>query len=300
MKTSAISESKTDRMFSIGIFIVSALILLIIIYPLFFVCIASISNPAAVANGQVFFLPKDITFAGYKGIFKDQSIWTGYRNTLFYSFVGTAISLIVTLPTAYALSRKDFKPRGVLSAFFVFTMFFTGGLIPTYLTIKQFHMDNTIWAMLIPFSINVFNLIIARSFFQNSIPESLQEAAKLDGCNDFKFFMLIVLPLSKALLTVIGLYYLIGQWNSYFNAMIYLRNENLYPLQLILRRILIANQTMSSGGFSISIGEDNSAAERADLIKYGVIVVSSLPVIVLYPFVQKYFEKGVMIGSVKG
>jgi putative aldouronate transport system permease protein len=300
MKSSAILESKTDRMFSIGIFIVSALILLIIIYPLFFVTIASISNPTAVANGQVFLLPKDITFAGYKEIFKDQSIWNGYRNTLFYSIVGTAISLILTLPAAYALSRKDFKPRGVLSAFFVFTMFFNGGLIPTYLTIKQFHMDNTIWAMLIPFSINVFNMIIARSFFHNSIPDSLQEAARLDGCSDFKFFMQIVLPLSKALLTVIGLYYLIGQWNSYFNAMIYLRNENLYPLQLILRRILIANQTMSSGGFSTNLGADNSAAERAELIKYGVIVVSSLPVIVLYPFVQKYFEKGVMLGSVKG
>lgn len=287
-----------DKIFSALLVILCTLLLVIVLYPLFFVCIASVSNPTAVGRGEVIFLPKDITFAGYKEIFENIDIWTGYINTIIYSVGGTVISLLVTLPAAYAMSRTDLKTRGLLMGFFTFTMFFNGGLIPTYLTVKQFRLDNTIWVMLIPFALNVYNMIIARTFFQNSLPPSLLEAAKLDGCSDFVFFRSIALPLSKAILAVIALYYLVGNWNSYFNAMIYLRDSKLYPLQLVLRQILIANQT--STGFSMDVGVDNTAAERAELIKYGVIVVSSLPVIILYPFLQKYFEKGVMIGSVKG
>ena len=184
--------------------------------------------------------------------------------------------------------------------FFTFTMFFSGGLIPEYITVKHFSMDNSIWVMVIPFSVNVFNLIISRTYFQNSIPEGLLEAAQIDGCSDFRFFFQIVLPLSKAILTVISLYYMVTYWNEYFKALIYLRDNKLYPLQLILRDILVRNQSYASGEMVGGISAEGNVQQRADLIKYGVIVVSSVPIIVLYPFVQKYFEKGVMVGSLKG
>jgi len=254
----------------------------------------------SVANGNVWLYPKGFTLMGYKEIMKDSRIWAGYRNTLIYAVGGMLISMLFTMPAAYALSRKDFKARGFLMLFFTFTMFFNGGLIPTYLTVKKFHLDNTIWVMLIPFSVNVYNIIISRTFFQNNIPSELLEAAILDGCSNIQFFVKVVLPLSKAILAVISLYYIVGYWNEYFKALMYLREDKLHPLQMVLRDILIRNQAYASGQLGSGASAEGSVQQKADLVKYGVIVVSTLPIIIIYPLIQKYFEKGVMIGSLKG
>ncbi|KGA98636.1 ABC transporter permease [Alkalihalobacillus alcalophilus ATCC 27647 = CGMCC 1.3604] len=295
-----IKDSSSDLFFKVMLALICTGLLIATLYPVYFVVIASISNPASVANGDVWLYPRNITFAGYQEILSDERIWRGLKNTLIYTIGGTLFSLLFTIPAGYALSRADFKPRKYLMIFFVFTMFFSGGLIPTYLTVQQFGLTNTIWVMLIPFSVNVFNLVITRVFFQTSIPKELLESAKLDGCSDFQFFIRIAIPLSKALLAVMMLYYAVGYWNEYMKALIYLNDSKLYPLQLVLRDILVMNQTFSSGsgGAMMSTG-DVTAQQKGDLIKYGVIVVSSVPIIALFPFVQKYFEKGVMIGSLK-
>lgn len=296
-----IRKRKTsDRMFDFIILLLCVFVVIVTLYPVYFIVIASFSNPSSVANGDVWLIPKKITMIGYQEIFKDSRIWQGYRNTLFYSIAGTLISILFTLPAAYALSRKDLKLRNSIMLIFTFTMFFNGGLIPTYLTVRQFHMDNTVWVMLIPFSVNVFNLIIARTFFENSMPDGVLEAAQIDGCSDIKFLLKIVLPLSKAIIAVIALYYLVGYWNEYFKALIYLRDEKMQPLQLVLRDILVRNQSYASGQLGSGASAEGNVQQKADLIKYGVIVVSTLPIIILYPFIQKYFEKGVMIGAIKG
>ncbi|MFS0722488.1 carbohydrate ABC transporter permease [Paenibacillus sp. 1P07SE] len=291
--------SGSELAFRIALFLCCALIFLIIAYPLYFIIIASISDSTLVSTGQVLLFPKGISFFGYNQIFQDERIWMGYRNTLFYTSAGTFVNLLVTLPAAYALSRQQFKPRRVLMFIFVFTMFFNGGLIPTYLVIRDMGMINTPWVFIIPFSVNVFYLIIARTFFENTLPKELYEAAAMDGCSHFTYFTKVALPLSKAMISVIGLYYLVGHWNNFFTALIYIRDNNLQPLQIILRDILLSNQVFSQGAGSG--GASGGYAQRfADQIKYGVIIVSTLPVLILYPFLQKYFEKGVMIGSVKG
>ncbi|WP_020616503.1 carbohydrate ABC transporter permease [Paenibacillus daejeonensis] len=285
--------------FRIALFICCSVIFLIIAYPLYFIIIASISDSTLVSTGQVLLFPKGISFFGYSQIFQDERIWMGYRNTLFYTSAGTLVNLLVTLPAAYVLSRQQFKPRRVLMFIFVFTMFFNGGLIPTYLIIRDMGMINTPWVFIIPFSVNVFYLIIARTFFENTLPKELYEAAAIDGCSHFTYFTKVALPLSKAMISVIGLYYLVGHWNNFFTALIYIRDNNLQPLQIILRDILLSNQVFSDGAGAG--GASGGYAQRyADQIKYGVIIVSTLPVLILYPFLQKYFEKGVMIGSVKG
>ncbi len=252
-----------------------------------------------VANGQVVFWPKDISLFGYNEIFKNARIWLGYKNTIIYTVLGTVVNLLFTLPAAYALSRREFRPRRYIMLIFVFTMFFNGGLIPTYLLMSKIHMINTIWVFIIPFCVNVFNLIITRSFFENSIPVELFEAAALDGCSHFRFFSSIVLPLSKAIIAVISLYYMVGHWNNFFTALIYIQDDKLVPLQVVLRDILLVNQVFSTG---TGMGGDTGgyAQQYADSVKYGVIIVSTLPIMIFYPFIQKYFEKGVMIGSVKG
>lgn len=296
-----IKDSSSDRLFKVFMWFLCSCIVILTLYPIYFVLIASISNPASVASGGVWLFPKGITFSGYQEIINDERIWNGLKNTMIYSIGGTAVSLLFTIPAGYALSRPDFKARKVLMFFFVFTMFFSGGLIPTYLTVKEFGLINTIWVMLIPFSVSVFNLIITRVFFQSTIPKELLESAKLDGCSDFQFFRKIALPLSKALIAVMALYYGVGYWNEYMKALIYLNDSALYPLQLVLRDILVMNQTFSSGGGgSMITSGDVTAQQKGDLIKYGVIVVSTLPIMIIFPFVQKYFEKGVMIGSIKG
>ncbi|TWE01032.1 carbohydrate ABC transporter membrane protein 2 (CUT1 family) [Neobacillus bataviensis] len=291
-------KSREDKIFDTINFIFLTLICLAVLYPLYFVVIASISNPDLVYNGSVWLLPKEITFEGYKRIFSDPKIWLGYKNTIIYTVLGTAVQVSLTLMAAYALSRKDLYGKSFFMLLILFTMFFSGGLIPTYLVVKQLGMLNTIWAMIIPKAIAVWNLIVARSFFESSIPNELLEAGKIDGCSNTKFFLKIVLPLSKPIIAVLVLFYAVGNWNSYFDALIYLNDESLYPLQLILRNILIQNQM----SVQMMSDLDNLAAQQhvGEIIKYGVIIVAALPLLILYPFVQKYFVKGVLIGGVKG
>ncbi|MFE6073755.1 carbohydrate ABC transporter permease [Paenibacillus sp. NPDC057886] len=274
----------------------AVLFLIAIIYPIYFIIIASFSDPSSVANGQVWVFPKGFTLEGYKELLRHENIWIGYRNTILYTVVGTLFGLVVNISAAYALSRKDLVGRKFFSLFFIFTMFFSGGLIPTFLTIRDFHLYNTFLVMVLPFSVVVFDMIVARTFFQTSIPGDLWEAAQIDGCGNLRYFVLIVLPLSKAIIAVLGLWIAVGYWNSYFNALIYLKDPNLYPLQLILRNILITNQMQSGMG----TGEAAQVALRlANLMRYSVIIIATIPIMCVYPFIQKYFNQGVMIGAVK-
>lgn len=286
----------SDRVLEIGLYVFAVLMLIVLIYPLYFIIIASFSEPAAVANGQVWLWPKDFTLAGYLELLKHSNIWIGYRNTIVYTIVGTAIGLVVNISAAYALSRKDLVGRKYISLLFIFTMFFNGGLIPTFMTIRDFQLYDTFLVMVLPFSVAAFNIIVARTFFQSSIPEDLWEAAQLDGCGNLRYFVTIVIPLSKAVISVIALWTAVGHWNSYFNALIYLKDTNLYPLQLILRNILVTNQMQSAMG----TGEAAAIALRlANIMRYAVIIVATVPIMCIYPFVQKYFNQGVMIGAVK-
>lgn len=275
------------------------LICAVILYPLFFTVVASVSDPMAVTSGKALLHPVGLNFKSYKMIFDDARIWSGYWNTIRYAFFGTLIGLVLTVPAGYALSRKDLAGRKMIQKLMVFTMYFQGGLIPTYLVIQRLHLINTPYVLMILGSFTVFNLIIARSFFETTIPTELQEAAEIDGCDPFRFFVLIVMPLSKAIVAVIALYYMVAHWNSFFNALIYVSEERLYPLQLILRDLLLSSQMLMADGMSDpeTIREMETIALS---IKYGIIIVASVPVLVIYPFLQKYFVKGVMIGSIKG
>lgn len=296
-KSNKVRNTGSDRIFKVIVYSFAAIFLAVILYPLYFIIIASFSNPYAVSGGNVWFYPVGFTLDGYKELFNHREIWTGYRNTIVYTVVGTLIGLAVNIPAAYALSRKDLFGRRFLIFLFVFTMFFNGGLIPTYMTIQDFHLYNTFWVMVLPFSVSVYNMIVARTFFSSSLPPDLWDAAQIDGCGNLRYFFQIVLPLSKAVIAVIGLWIAVGHWNSYFNALIYLKDHALYPLQLILRDILITNNVQSALG----TGEAAQIALRlAALMRYSVIIVSTLPIMLFYPFVQKYFNQGVMIGSVKG
>ncbi|MBT2697444.1 carbohydrate ABC transporter permease [Bacillus sp. ISL-40] len=291
-------KSKEDKVFDIINFFLVAIILLLVVYPLYFIVIASISDPNMIYEGKVWLLPKELTLEGYQRIFGDSKIWLGYKNSIIYTVVGTIVNVSFTLMAAYALSRKDLYGRNVIMFLFLMTMFFSGGLIPTYLVVKNLGLLNTMWALILPKAVAVWNVIVAKTFFESSIPNELLEAARIDGCSDVKFFWKIVLPLSKPIVAVMVLFYAVGHWNSYFDALIYLNNENLYPLQLILRNILIQNQ---SSTMMISDLDSLAAKQRvSELIKYGVIIVASIPLLIVYPFVQKYFVKGVMIGGIKG
>ncbi len=286
-----------ERAFEAFIYLMGALVFVIAIYPLWFVVIASISDPGLVANGKVWLWPVGLNVDGYKAVLDDSRIWIGYRTTFLVTLIGTALSMGVTIPCAYALSRKDFRLRKPLMLFFIFTMYFSGGLIPTYITITQtFRLDNSFWVMVIPFCVNVYNLIVCRTFFESTIPPELLESAKLDGCSNTRFFFKIAMPLSKAIVSVMLLYYVVLRWNDYFTALIYVRSDQIKPLQIILRDILLMNQAMQGANSYAS----SESLRLAELIKYASIIVSTLPVLILYPFIQKYFEKGVMIGAVKG
>ncbi len=288
-----------DKMFDTAVIVLGLFVFLIVAYPLYFVIIASVSDSTLVATGKVTLFPKGFSTFGYNEIMGDSRVWTGYKNTILYTTLGTFVNLLFTLPAAYVLSRKEFRARRVLMLVFVITMFFSGGLIPTYLLMKGLHMTNTMWVFIFPFCVNVYNLIITRTFFESSIPKELYEAAAMDGCSHFGFFMKVALPLSKAVISVIGLYYMVAHWNDFFTALIYVRSNTLQPLQIVLRDILLSNQVFS-GGAGAGGASGGYAQKYADQIKYGVIIVSTLPILFVYPFIQKYFEKGVMIGSVKG
>lgn len=298
MNTSAVHK-KGDRVFDVINIVFLTITTLAVLYPLYFIIIASISNPDRINAGEMWLFPKEITFEGYQRIFQDSRIWVSYVNTIQYTVIGTFVNVGLTLIGAYALSRKDLYGRNVIMLFLLFTMFFSGGLIPTYLLVNDLGMNNTMWALIIPKAVALFNLIVTRTFFQSTLPNELLEAAKMDGCSDFRFFYSIALPLSKPIIAVMALYYGVTHWNSYFDALIYLNNEDYYPLQLILRNILIQSQISSQmlGGDI----EGLAAQQRiAELIKYGMIMVASLPLLIVYPFIQKYFVQGAMIGSVKG
>lgn len=292
-----IKKSRDDKIFDFIMYTIAILLIIITLYPMYFIVIASISDPTAVSNGELLFLPTGINLKAYKELLGYAKLWIGYRNTILYAVLGTVIVLVVNIPASYALSRKKLYGKKLFTFFYLIPMFFTGGLIPTYLAVKNFNLLNTIWVMVLPFSVVPYYIIVGRTFFNNSIPEELWEAAQLDGCGYIGFFFRVVLPLSKAVLAVIALWAAVGQWNSYFNALIYLRSEELQPLQIVLRNILISNQTISSMTTGAAAVE---AKQMADLIKYAVVVVSSAPIMCLYPFVQKYFNQGVMLGSLKG
>ncbi|RTE10853.1 carbohydrate ABC transporter permease [Paenibacillus whitsoniae] len=292
-----VHQSRGDKLFDAAGFLILLVALVTVAYPLYFIVIASFSNPSAVSLGEVILLPKGITLEGYSRIVAQSDLWIGYRNTIAYTIIGTFLNVALTVTGAYALSRKDLVGRNVFMGFIAFTMFFSGGLIPTYLLIKGLGLYNTFWVMVIPGAISVWNLIIARTYFQTSLPEELWEAAVMDGCSNFQYFFKVVLPLSQAIIAVLVLFYAVGHWNEFFNGLIYLKDRSRYPLQLILRDILIQTQISQD---QVQNENANKLAEAANLMKYGIIIVSSLPVLILYPFIQKYFVKGVMVGAIKG
>ncbi|MEK3888294.1 carbohydrate ABC transporter permease [Bacillus sp. FSL K6-3431] len=291
-----INKNKADRIFDTFNYTFMTILILIVLYPLYLIVISSVSNPYAVNSGTVWLIPEGFTMEGYKKLFEFGKVWLGYRNSLFYAALGTVLNLSLTLTAGYALSRHDLVGRNFFMFVIAFTMFFGGGIIPTYLLVKELGMVNTIWSQVIPNAVSAFNIIIARTFFQTTIPKGLLEAAQVDGCSTTKFFFKIVLPLSVPIIAVIALFSAVAHWNSYFQALIYLRNESLYPLQIILREILIVNE---SQGDTMVISPDSELQDVSEIMKYGAIIITSLPVLILYPFVQKYFVKGVMIGSIK-
>ncbi|MDQ6420277.1 carbohydrate ABC transporter permease [Paenibacillus sp. LHD-117] len=300
---SAVKETGRDKLFLISNYLYVFLAFIIVAYPVVYMISASISDPKLVGSGEMWLWPKGITFEGYQRVFQTTSIWTGYGNTILYTVVGTAINLFVTLPAAYALSRKDFAGRHFFMGMFMVTMFFGGGLIPSYLLVKELGMVDTMWALVIPSAASIWNIIVSRTFFQSSIPKELQEAAQIDGCTNLRLFFKIILPLSMPIIAVMALFYGVGNWNSYFSALIYLNDAAKYPLQLILRQILVLQEMSAQGGALMDASTAsalNNKAEIAALVKYAVIIVATAPIIAIYPFLQRYFVQGVMIGSVKG
>lgn len=289
-------KNRKEMLFDFLIYGFAVLLILLIVYPLWFVIIASFSNPADVANGHIWLWPREWKLDGYIELFKQSLIWKSYLNTILYTIVGTLVALLVNIPAGYALSRKDLFGKKWLSLIYVIPMFVSGGLIPTYLTVRGVGLLDTFLVMVLPFSVSSYNIIVARTFFNNSIPEGLWEAAQIDGCSNIRYFIKIVIPLSKAILAVIGLWTAVGIWNSWFNALIYLTDENLQPLQLILRRLLITNQTLMGQTTGTLAAELRATA---DMMKYAAIVISTAPIMMLYPFLQKYFNQGVMIGALK-
>ncbi|MBU5671377.1 carbohydrate ABC transporter permease [Paenibacillus brevis] len=286
-----------ERLFDVIVYLIAAVIILIVLYPLVFVVSASFSDPARVLGGEVWLLPKGLTLEAYTSILHNDKIWTGYRNSIVYAVVGTLINIVMTLLAAYPLSRPDLPGRKGLMMIVTLTMFFSGGLIPSYLLVKSLGMVDTMWALIIPGAISTYNLIVMRTYFQSSIPWELQEAAHIDGCSNWRLLISIILPLSKPIIAVMVLFYAVGHWNAFFNALIYIRTEDLYPLQLVLREILMISQSAGADGGNVGLEEKILLSES---IKYAVIIVSSLPVLIMYPFVQRHFVKGVMIGSIKG
>ena len=276
------------------------ILLFIFVWPLWFVVIASFSDPNQVWMGKVVLWPKGITLVSYEELLHYKRIWSGYANTIFYTVVGTLVNLVMTVCGAYPLSRKDFMPRHVVMIMLMITMYFSGGLIPTYLVVSKLGLVNTRWAMIIPGAMSVYNMIVTRTYFMNSIPSSLQEAATLDGASSFQYLIRVVLPLSKPILAVIGLYYAVGHWNDFYSALIYIYDDSMLPLQSFLRDILMSTKLTLNNMSGVDMATAAAKAQLAQTLKYSVIIVSTVPVLCIYPFIQKYFVKGVMIGSVKG
>lgn len=297
MKSKLKNGLKSDAVFDVIVNFLGIVVVLIVLIPLIFVLAASFSDPDRVIRGEVLLLPKGFTLEAYKMVFENEDIWRGFINSCFYTVAGTVISIILTIMAAYPLSRNGLEGRRISMLLIIFTMYFSGGMIPTYLLVKDLGLYDTRWALLIPAAISTYNLIVAKTFFENSIPEELYESARLDGCGNLQMLMKIVLPLSKAILAVLILYYAVEIWNAYFDALIYIRNADLHPLQIILRNILLLGQTEQMGTNDVGMAEK---VKMAEAVKYSAIVISSIPMLLIYPFVQKHFVKGVMIGAVKG
>lgn len=302
MHTKKIRRSREDVIFDVVLFVILTLIFIIVAYPLYFIIISSVSDPKAVAGGKVIFYPIGLNFKGYAEVFKDSRIIRSFLNSLFYTFCGTMLNLAVTLPTAYALSRKKFFLKKPVTIFYMITMFLSGGMIPTYLVVQKTGLLDTMWSLIIPGALSVYNMIVARTFFQQNISEELYEAAELDGCGHGKFFFSVALPLSGAITAIMVLYYGVGHWNAYFNALLYMQTESKFPLQLILRSILVQNEAQQNQQAVNAAARAalEESRQLAELMKYSLIIISSIPVLVIYPFIQKHFVKGVMIGSLKG
>ena len=293
------NKADADKVFMFFVHLILILIIIVIIYPLYFTIIASISDPVDVTMGNVVFFPKNLNFSGYEKLLSYKPIWRGYAYTILYTTLGTLINLLVLIPAAYALSRKDLVGRHWIMLYFVFVMYFTGGIVTNYILITKLNLINKIWSIVLPGALNCFNLIIARTFYQSSVPDELLDASRIDGATNTQFFARCVLPISKAIIAVMVLRHAIVHWNSYFQAYLYLRDMQKWPLQLVLRNILLLDK----------YAEYSTAAEQesyeymmklGQMIKYCIIFVSSAPMLALYPFVQKYFVKGMLIGSVKG
>lgn len=297
-----IGRCRSDVIYDTILFILLSLVFLVVTYPLYFVIISSVSDPIAVSNGEVTFYPIGFTLDGYREVFKTNTVVRGFLNSLLYTVCGVSVNLLVTLPTGYALSRKDFALKKFVTFFYMLTMFIGGGMMPTYLIVKQTGLLNSMWALIIPGAMGVYNMIVAKTFFSTNIPLELMEAAKLDGCGNTRFFFHIVLPLSGAITAILVLYYGQGHWNSYFSALLYINDREKWPLQLELRNILLLNtNTMTKEFITEEMRKEQARREAlANMMKYSLIIISSIPMLIVYPFVQKHFVKGVMIGSVKG
>ncbi|TCC32128.1 carbohydrate ABC transporter permease [Kribbella sindirgiensis] len=292
-----IREPRTDRIFLFCIYLLLVVFLVVVLAPLLYIVASSFSSPEAVSAGRVRFWPVDVSLRGYQAVFANPQIIQGYLNSLFYTVVGTIVSVTMTIAIAYPLSRRTLVGRNVVMTLILFTMLFTGGLVPTYLVVQSAGLLDTRWALIIPQAIGVWQVIIARTYFRTAIPDELVEASQLDGCGDLRFLWAVVIPLAKPMIAVVALMYAIMQWNSYFDALIYLKNPDLFPLQIVLRNILILNTT---GGGAVDASVVIQRQQLADLLKYSLIVVASVPVLLIYPFVARYFTKGILIGAVKG
>ena len=295
-RASHIRQTRAGRIFQAVIVALGVVLMILVAYPLYFTVIASFSKPEDVLMGRVILWPRNISFESYKMVVAERDIWMGYGNTILYTVLGTAVNMILTTMMAYPLSCRETPWRAPLTFIASFTMLFSGGLIPTYLLVRQLGLYDTIWAMILPTGITTYNMLVMKSFFQSSIPIELKEAAHLDGCNDLRTLLLVVLPLSGPIMAVMVLFYAVAHWNEYFNALIYLRNRSLMPLQVILREILLQNQELAAGD-GTGLYERMMAAET---MKYAIIIIASVPVICLYPLVQRHFVKGVMVGAIKG
>lgn len=293
-----IRHSKDDQIFFAFSYFIVIFLTLIVLYPLIYILSCSFSSPDAVSSGRVALWPVEPSIVGYEKVFENARVWIGYKNTLIYTVLGTCVNVFMTLICAYPLARKKLPAKGFFTFLFTFTMLFNGGMIPNYLLMRDLHILNSVWVMILPGAIGISQMIVTRTFIRSTIPDDLLEAAQIDGCNDIRFFWQFVLPLSKAVIAVIAMQYAIGHWNSYFNAFLYLSNSKKYPLQMFLREILVMSQIDTS-----DIADPETAVAMqgmADLLKYSLIVVSTVPILCIYPFIQKYFVRGVMMGSLKG
>lgn len=298
-----IHMTRADRIFETINHILVALVLLICVYPLYYTVICSFSDPIAVTSGKISFFVKGFTLDSYRQVLKYGALWVGYRNTLFYTVVGTLYNLFLLLPASYALSRKDLKGKGVFMAYFVFTMYFGGGMIPTYINIRDLGLLDSPWVLIINGAFSVYNMIITRTFFASNFPDELVEAARIDGAGEIRIFLQLALPLSTAIIAVMALYHAVGHWNSWFSALLYITDTDKYPLQMVLREVLLMNSSIGFDAENMDAEALMDIARRqrlAETMKYAVIFIANAPVLAMYPFVQKYFTKGVMVGSVKG